>query len=301
MGLLHSFIKQSWPPSSRFSVDDIPDLSGKVIIVTGGNAGIGYETAKALLTRNARVYIACRSPEKAKKAIDHLRAECGGKEALFLPLDLASLKAVKAYAEEFLKNEKELHVLFNNAGIMDPPVDQLTKDGYDLTIGINLLGHFYLTKLLLPALEAGAQTSSDGKARVVNTSSFAYELCSNLDYDLFRDGPARKKAVSTTEKMYYQSKFGNVVFSAELARRYGAEGIVSTSVHPGKYYPCPQPVQMWSYKFLDCTFILSSAPQSIYSRNPLQGRLSYPASQGALTQLYAGTTAEGANLNGKVR
>ncbi|KAK0196652.1 hypothetical protein F5146DRAFT_1217684 [Armillaria mellea] len=281
MGLLHSFIKQTWPPASRFSVDDIPDLTGKVIIVTGGNVGIGYETAKALLTRNARVYIACRSPERAKKAIDQLRAECGGKEAIFLSLDLASLQAVKACAEEFLSKEKELHVLFNNAGVMEPPVDQLTEDGYDLTIGVNVLGHFYLTKLLLPALEAGARASSDGKARVVNTSSFAYELSSKLEYDLFRDGPARKKGVgSSTEKMYSQSKFGNVVFSTELARRYGAEGIVSTSVNPGHI----QTDMQHSLTGIRGLFI---------------SRLAYPTPQGALTQLYAGTTAEGANLNGK--
>lgn len=280
MGLLFSFIKQTWPPASRFSVDDIPDLSGKVIIVTGGNAGIGYETAKALLTRNARVYIASRSPEKAKKAIDHLRLECGGKEAIFLPLDLASLKEVKACAEEFLSKEKKLHVLFNNGGVMEPPVDQLTKDRCDLTIGVNLLGHFYLTKLLLPALESGAQTSSDGKARVVNTSSFTYELSSNLDYDLFRDGPTRKRSLSSTEKMYSQSKFGNVVFSTELARRYGDEGIVSTSVNPGHIET-------------DIQNSLSGA------RRFFIRRLTYPVAQGALTQLYAGSTTEGANLNGK--
>ncbi|KAK0211156.1 NAD-binding protein [Desarmillaria ectypa] len=226
---------------------------------SGGSTGIGYETAKALLTQNARVYIGCRSPEKAKKAIDHLRAECGGKEAIFLPLDLASLK--------------ELHVLFNNAAVMEPPVDQLTKDGYDLTIG-----------LLLPALKEGAQTSSDGKARVVNTSSFVYELSSNLDYDLFRDGPARKKLVSSTENMYYQSKFDNVVYSIELARRYGEEGIVSTSMNP---------LGLLGHIQTDVQNSLTGV------RSFLIDRLSYPASQGALTQLYTGTTAEGANLNGK--
>ena len=91
---------QSWPPKPTWGVNDIPDLSGKVIVVTGGNTGIGYETAKALLAKNAKVYLACRSEAKAQAAIAKLKEETG-KEALFLQLDLGDLKAVKRAAEEF--------------------------------------------------------------------------------------------------------------------------------------------------------------------------------------------------------
>lgn len=131
---------------------------------------------------------------------------------------------------------------------MIPPVQQITTDGYDLQFGTNVLGHFYFTKLLLPALLAGAKTSRDGHARVVNTSS-SMHLAAGLDFNTFKDGPARKAA--GTQKLYSQSKNvshpadclrprfdfaqGNVVFATELARRYGDQGIVSTSLNPGRW------------------------------------------------------------------
>jgi len=142
MGLVLSYLISSFPPASHFTVKDIPDLSGKVIIVTGANTGIGKETAKALLSHNAKVYIAARSKEKAEQAIADLKDQTG-KEAIFLKLDLSDLNSVKAAAEEFQSQEKALHVLFNNAGVMMPPMDQLTTQGYDLQIGTNTLGPFY--------------------------------------------------------------------------------------------------------------------------------------------------------------
>jgi len=173
MGNLFSIIAESFPPHPIFTVDDIPDLSGQIIIVTGGNTGIGKETVKELLNHDAKVYLAARNQEKAFAAIKEL-SEVTGKEAIFLKLDLSDLKGIKAAAEEFLSKETQLHVLFNNAGVMVPPVEQLTADGYDLQFGTNVLGHFYFTKLLLPTLIATAKTSSDGKARVVNTSSLGH-------------------------------------------------------------------------------------------------------------------------------
>ncbi|KAG6808463.1 hypothetical protein H0H92_004035, partial [Tricholoma furcatifolium] len=186
---------------SAFSVDDIPDLAGRVMIVTGANTG--KETAKALLAHNAKVYIAARNKEKTEAAIEDLKAATG-KEAIFLKVDLADLPSIKAGAEEFLSKEKELHVLFNNGGVMIPPIELLTEQGYDLQFGTNVLGHFYLTKLLLPALLAGAKSSSDGKARVVNTSSSAH-MSGALDFNTFKDSPKRKKTASFT--LYAQSKF----------------------------------------------------------------------------------------------
>jgi NAD(P)-dependent dehydrogenase (short-subunit alcohol dehydrogenase family) len=104
--------------------------------------------------------------------------------------------------------EKELHVLFNNGGVMVPPIEQLTEDGYDLQFGTNVLGHYYFTILLLPALLAGTITSGDGKARVVNTSSSTH-MFSNMNFDTFTDGLARKKA--GTQTLYSQSKHVRVV------------------------------------------------------------------------------------------
>ena len=180
-----------------------------------------------MLKHNAKVYLAARSQEKATAAIASLREETG-REAIFLQLDLASLVSVKAAAQEFLSKEPELHVLFCNAcasrpdllsanrfktysglgfhvrsGVMWPAVDLLTADGYDLQFGTNVLGHFYLTELLMPVLRAGAKTAPGGRARVVTTSSSGAYL-GVLDYATFKDTPERKKV--SKEALYYQSK-----------------------------------------------------------------------------------------------
>jgi len=274
--MLTALLKENFPPKSKFAVTDIPDLSFKVIIVTGGNTGLGKETVKHLLSHNAKVYLAARNQQKAEAAIHDLYQDTG-KTAIFLKLDLANLQAVKEAAEEFLSKESELHVLFNNGGVMTPPVDMLTSDGYDLQFGTNVLGHFYFTKLLLPALLKGAKASLDGKARVVNVSSSALYL-SKLDYDTFRDSPARVK--KGTISLYSQSKFGNTVFAHELARRYGDQGIVSTSLTPG---------------VIDTDLQRHLRGVKAFIVNLTVN----PVSKGALTQLYAGTHPDGANLNGK--
>ncbi|KAI8995252.1 NAD-P-binding protein [Trametes punicea] len=274
---MSSAIANMFPPKPEWGVDQIPDLSGKVMIVTGGNTGIGKETVKALLNHNAKVYIAGRNPQRVQEAIEDLRRETG-KEALSLQLDLADLHSIKRAAEEFLSKEQRLDVLFNSAGLMYPPVEETTKDGYDLQFGTNVIGHFYLTKLLLPFLIASAKTSPDGKARVINTSSMGHSFVSGIDFDTLRDGPKRIKA--GTLKLYSQSKFGNVVFSNELHRRYADQGIVSVSLHPGNL---KTELQRYSSKI---GVMLTRC-------------LLYPAPMGALTQLYAGTTPEGAKLGGK--
>ncbi|KAF9022543.1 NAD-P-binding protein [Hymenopellis radicata] len=270
-----SIFKQQFPADTKYTADDVPDLSGKVVLITGGNCGIGFETAKALLKRNAKVYIACRDEKKAGDAIARLSTECDGKVALFHPLNLSNLSAIKASAESFLTKEPELHILFNNAGVMEPPKEQLTDDGYDQTLGVNLLGPFYFTTLILPALLVGASSSPEKSARIVNTSSLASELASKIDYDAFKDGPRRKKL--GLEALYNQSKFGITVFSNELARRYGDKGVISTAVNPGTIQT-------------ELQRTLTGVKKKI---------LVYPVEYGALTQLYAGTSPEGKDFNGK--
>ncbi|KAG6890599.1 hypothetical protein C0995_006575 [Termitomyces sp. Mi166 len=275
MGVLLSYISEARPPKPTFSVDDIPDLTGRVIIVTGANS-------------------AARNKQKAEDAIKDLK-EATGKEAIFLKVDLADLPTIKSGAEEFLSKEKELHVLFNNGhvslcnvsdlyrpdvpfrGVMMSPPELLTKQGYDLQFGTNVLGHFYLTRLLLPALLAGTKSSPDGKARVVHTSSSSH-LSGGLDFNTFKDSPKRRKTFKYF--LYAQSKFGNVVFANELARRYGDQGIVSMAVNPGNLRSDLQRHMSKLFRQLTSPFL-------------------YPTAYGALTQLYAGTTAAGAELNGK--
>ncbi|KAJ6514358.1 NAD-binding protein [Mycena vitilis] len=275
MGTTISLLKQAWPPKSKFSVADVPDLSGKVMIVTGGNSGVGKETVKVLLQRNAKVYLAARSPASAKAAIDDLKAQTG-REAKFLELDLADLHSVKRAAEAFTSKESQLHVLFNNGYGQEPPIEQLTAQKYDLTFGTNVLGPFYFTKLLIPTLLA---TAASGKpVRVVNTSSCAAEMITDIDYNTLMDTPARKKVAPS--KLYWQSKFGNVAFSNELSRRYGDKGIVSVSLHPGN--------------------LVSGLQRHLtgFSRWAIE-HASYPAPFGALTPLWAGTTDIGTTLGGK--
>ncbi|KAF8347216.1 NAD-binding protein [Amanita rubescens] len=268
---------QSFPPAPLFAVDDIPDLSGKVIIVTGANTGIGKETAKALLAHNAKLYFACRNESKAREAIAELK-EATGNEGIFLPLDLADLRSVKAAAEIFMSQEKELNVLFNSGGVMACPTELLSAQGYDLQFGVNVLGHFYFTKLLLPVLEQAAKNSSDGYSRVVNTASAAHELASTINFDTLKDSPARQGSGSWN--LYFQSKMANVVVANEFAKRYYNRGIVSTSLNPGN---------------------LKSDLQRHLSllERILTNALCYDVSYGALTQLYAGTMPEAVNYNGK--
>ncbi|TFK28697.1 NAD(P)-binding protein [Coprinopsis marcescibilis] len=271
-----SLLRETFPPKPTFTVQDIPDLSGRVIIVTGANTGVGKETAKALLAHNAKVYFASRSKDKTEQAIQDLKDETGN-EGLLLQLDLSDLKSVKAAAEDFLSKEKELHILFNNAGVMEPPVSEVTTQGYDLQFGTNVLGHFYLTKLLLPALIEGAKASSDGKARVVTTSS-SRSLFGKIDFNTFKDGPARRR--ESPGALYSQSKLGNVLFANELARRHEKDGIVSVSLNPGNLRTELQRHMSWF---------------SRHSRLLIQ----YPVPYGALTQLWVGTSEVGKEFNGK--
>ncbi|TBU26106.1 NAD(P)-binding protein [Dichomitus squalens] len=270
-------IAQLYPPKPKFSVDQIPDLTGRVTIVTGGNAGCGYETVKALLQHNAKVYLAARSKAKADAAIATLK-ESTGKEAIFLQLDLASLASVKEAVGEFLSKETELHILFNNAGVMWPPLDELTKDGYDLQWGTNVVGHFYFTELLMPALLAGVKTSPDHHARVITTASSGAYL-ETLHFETFRDGPERRKL--STEALYYQTKHANVIVARQIAKRYADKGIISVSVNPGNIK----------------TELQRYVPS--LRRKILDTLLLYPAPYGALTQLFAGTMPEALNYNGE--
>ncbi|KAL9710111.1 short-chain alcohol dehydrogenase [Leucoagaricus gongylophorus] len=227
---LWEYFDQAFPPKPKFRIEDIPDLRGKVIVVTGGNSGIGYETVKVLLLKNAKVYMASRSKERAEEAIATLKEETGN-EAIFLQLDLSSWDSVRKASDELKLKETAIHVLFNNGGVMAPPIDQLTRDGYDLQFGTNVMGPYVFTKRLLPLLIAGVKSADDKRARVVNTSSSAQLFTDTIHFEGLGDVPFRKQL--GTSQMYMESKLGVILFSNELAKRYGDSGIVSTSLNPG--------------------------------------------------------------------
>ncbi|KAH7338361.1 NAD-binding protein [Rhizoctonia solani] len=284
MGNMYS---QIYPPKSLFTVDQIPDLTGQVIIVTGGNAGIGRETCKALLNKNAKVYLAARSKSKADEAIEWLRNETDGKVPIFLELDLADLGSIRKAVEVFKSKEQELHVLFNNAGVMKPPIEQRTAQGYDLQFGTNVLGPYFFTTLLLPTLIHTAKNSphSRGHTRVINTSSSAVYFApeSGIVWETLGTDESSVQACKKlgTNSLYAQSKLGNVLFSNKLATHYGEQGIISSSLNPGSIRTDLQRHLPWLV------------------REILALLFHHPASYGALTQLWSGTMPEGETHNGK--
>ncbi|KZO92784.1 NAD-P-binding protein [Calocera viscosa TUFC12733] len=268
-----------FPPKPKWLPADMPDMTGKVVIVTGGNTGIGKVTCKYLLLKNCTVYLFCRSATKAQEAIAELKATTG-KEAHFIACDLSDLPSIKACANEFISKEQRLDVLFANAGVMTVPIEQVTKQGYDMQFGTNVLGHGYLTLLLLPLLQSTAK--AHGSARVVTTSSAGHTQApkGGFDYATLKDGPVRREKYGSWT-MYFQSKWGNVVFAKELQRRYGNEGIVSIVVHPGL-------IRTELGRYMD-----GLLPWMF-------SKLAYPADPlGAVTQLWGGTAPETLSLGGQ--
>ncbi|KAI0724954.1 NAD(P)-binding protein [Fomitopsis betulina] len=264
-------------PKPTFSTDQIPDLSGQVFIVTGGNAGIGKETIRVLLQHDAKVYLAARSRERAETAIEDLKKQTG-KEAIFLELDLTSFQSIRSAAEGFLSKESALHVLINNAGVMLCPVEWVTADGYDLQFMTNVLGPFLFTKLLMPAILAGAETHPDHHSRIIEISSSASHLCSDIKLDTFKDGPERRR-LSPIEH-YSQSKLANFVIARQYAKRYADRGVVSIALNPGN---------------ID-TDLLKNFPR--ITHRLMRAIMLHPIQYGGLTQLYASTMPEAIHHNG---
>ncbi|KAG6330294.1 hypothetical protein ID866_8794 [Astraeus odoratus] len=289
MGNTYSFVKEIYfPPAPTITVEDIPDMTGKVVLITGANTGIGKETARVLLTKNAKVWIACRNTAKGDEALQELKDRTG-RDAHLLKLNLANLQSIKQSVEEFSSKETQLHVLCNNAGLMNPPVNLLTDDGYDLQFGTHVVGHFYLTKLLLPILLSTAKSSSK-PVRVINVSSGGHWL-SKLNFDTFKD--SHKRRAMFTFQLYCQSKHGNIAFSTELHRRYHDQGIVSISLHPGLSRSRQRLVTQGRMIKSDLGRHHWSFLQSMFNM------VTYDVSLGALTQLYASTFPECESMGGK--
>jgi NAD(P)-dependent dehydrogenase (short-subunit alcohol dehydrogenase family) len=192
-----------------------------VALITGGNVGIGRVTAIALAKAGYQVVIAGRSLERTQPVLDQIRSLALGPEALFLPLDLASLSSVRECAGQFKSLNLPLHLLINNAGVAG--LRGKTVDGFEMAFGINHLGHFLLTQLLLPDLIAS------GPARVVTVSSRAHKRTAGIDWDALQ----RPTRSWTGIEEYAVSKLANLLFSAELARRTQGTGLSCYSLHPG--------------------------------------------------------------------
>lgn len=204
-----------------FTATTVPDQSGQTILVTGANTGLGFEVTKVLAAKGARVLLGCRSEDRAKAAIEQIQSENPDADLTFIPLDQSDLKSVRA-AAKLVGKEKQLNVLVNNAGIMMPPYE-LTSDGFESQFGVNHLGTFALTGLLLPKL---AQSK---KSRIVITSSLAHRS-GRIN---FADINAEKR-YSAMER-YAMSKLANILHAGELDRRLRASGspTIAMCCHPG--------------------------------------------------------------------
>ncbi|RPA84007.1 NAD(P)-binding protein [Ascobolus immersus RN42] len=212
-----------------------PDQTGRVLIVTGGTAGVGFELSNILYASNGTVYIAARSQERAEAAIARIKsANPDSKGQLhFLHLDLSDLSTIKTSANEFLKKESQLHVLFNNAGVANPPPNSRSAQGHELHLGTNCLGPYLFTRLVLPALRTASASSPPNTVRIIWASSQTVDMLapaggivpSELRNPQWERGP----------RMYSQSKVGNWFLAARFAQEFKAanENIVSITVNPG--------------------------------------------------------------------
>lgn len=214
------------------------DLQGKVALITGANTGIGRVTARELAKRGAHIVITARNQERAQPVLDEIRTESPQAKVDFIPLELSNFASIRACASSFIALNLRLHILVNNAGLAG--AKGLTHEGFEMTFGVNHVGTFLLTQLLLPKLQASAP------ARVVTVASRAHYKAQRFDWDALR----QKRRSFSGYPEYCTSKFANVLFSAELARRLQGTGVTTYALHPGVvatdvWRAVPWPFRSW--------------------------------------------------------
>ncbi|XP_050436237.1 retinol dehydrogenase 14 [Adelges cooleyi] len=198
------------------------NMKGKVVIITGCNSGIGKETAKDMAKRGARLIMACRNLETSSTVKDEIVKESGNTDVVLMQLDLSSLDSVRQFAAKVIKQEARLDVLVNNAGVANTFGKKTTEDGLELTMATNQYGPFLLTHLLLPLLKKSAPS------RIVIVASDLYKLAK---LNLTKPNPTNQLPAY----LYYVSKYANIMFSNELARRLSDSnaGVTCNCLHPG--------------------------------------------------------------------
>jgi NAD(P)-dependent dehydrogenase (short-subunit alcohol dehydrogenase family) len=244
-----------------YKEQDVPDQTGRTILITGANAGIGFEAARVLAGKGAQVLLGCRDETKALDAIDRIKAVHIDADLAWVPLDLTSLSSIRAAAEQ-VNALPQFDVLINNAGVMVPP-KTLTEDGFELQFGVNHLGHFALTGLLLDTLRAQPDS------RIVNVSSLAHHM-GKIDFD---DINAERSYDAMTR--YGMSKLANMLFTLALQQRLSDEAThtIVTGCHPG----------------IADTSLARYLPDWVNSAMPLMQPVFNSAAEGALPTLMAAT------------
>jgi NAD(P)-dependent dehydrogenase (short-subunit alcohol dehydrogenase family) len=255
--------------TSNWTAENIPDLSGKIAIVTGANSGIGYEIARALARKQATVILACRNKDKGEAAVQQIDQEYPQAKAELMQLDLSDLASVRRFADEFISHYNRLDILINNAGIMAIPFGK-TADGFELQFGTNHLGHFALTGLLLDLILRTSQ------ARVITVSSGGHRF-GKIDFDNLNGEKRYDRG-----RAYAQSKLANLLFTYELQRRFENAGVdtIAVAAHPG-----------WTATNLQAHW------RTVRILNPF---IAQPPKMGALPALYAATApdVQGGNYYG---
>ncbi|KAM6075941.1 retinol dehydrogenase 13-like [Chlamydotis macqueenii] len=247
------------------------DLTGKTVIVTGANSGIGKCVALDLARRNARTILACRSRERGQAAVEEIRAATGNPAVLLRLLDTGSLASVRAFAQAVLREEKRLDVLVNNAGVTGLPF-AVTPEGLEQTFATNYLGPFLLTNLLLDLLKASAP------ARVVNVSSFRHSAgTADVRY------LSGRERVASLAAAYSSTKLMNVLFTAELARRLRGTGVTANALSPG----------------VVSTGIMRHFGWAVRALFALARPFMKSAEQGAASTIYCAVAEEVAGITGK--
>ena len=246
---------------SKWIAENIPDLTGKVAIITGANSGIGFETARALACKDATVILACRDKDRGNAAVRQVTQAYPDAKTEMMHLDLSDLASIRLFAGEFSSHYDRLDMLINNAGIMRPPFGK-TTDGFELQFGVNHLGHFALTGLLLRVITRTL------KARVVTISSGG-ERFGKIDF-----GNLNAEKGYDPGAAYGQSKLANLLFTYELQRCFESAGVnaIAVATHPG-----------WTVTNLQVHWRMIRALNPLIGQKPVMG---------ALPTLYAATAPD---------
>jgi len=244
----------------NWTVRDIPDQAGKVAIVTGGNTGLGFQTARHLAAAGAQVILAVRDERKGEDAVSRILAAYPAAKMAVRQLDLASLESVTAFATRLLAEHERLDLLINNAGVASPRERLTTRDGFELQFGVNFLGHYALTVHVLPMLR------HTPASRVINLSSIMHRY-GRIDFD-----DLMSERNYSPVRSYNQSRLATLIFARELARRSKRNGwqVLSVAAHPGV------------------------ARTELTKSRPGQSALRFNVVVDALSPLFAGTAESGA-------
>ncbi|KAL7019082.1 hypothetical protein ACKWTF_011008 [Chironomus riparius] len=209
----------SYKIRKRMYINDAARIDGRVVIVTGCNTGIGKATVHELAKRGGKIYMASRNEEATLQSLNKIKESTKNEQLYFLKLDLASLDSVRDFCEKFQTLESRLDILINNAGVLAP--FNRTTDGFELNFGVNHLGHFLLTNLLLDSLKTGAPS----RIIIVSSALHEYANINRDDINCERDFPG-------TFKAYENSKLCNILFMRELSKRLEGTGVVCNALSP---------------------------------------------------------------------